>query len=80
MRKSNLIDMSGLSGDPSEDARLDRLLFRLERDIPASQDVITAVFEPGMHRGIGKKRPRRSFYLKNSDLMIRWVRSTFKLL
>ena len=79
MAKSNLIDMSGLSGDPSEDERLDRLLFRLEADIPASQDVITVVFEPGKHRGIGKKRPRRSFYLKNSDLMIRWAGSPFKL-
>jgi hypothetical protein len=37
------------------------------------------VFEPGKHRGIGKKRPRRSFYPENSDLMIRWVGSSFKL-
>ena len=27
---------AGLSGDPSEDERLDKLLFRLESDIPAS--------------------------------------------
>lgn len=30
MKESNLIDMFGLSGDPSCDERLDDLLFRLE--------------------------------------------------
>ena len=59
MAKSNLIDMSGLSGDPAEDERLDKLLFRLEWDIPASvpQNVITVVFEPGESRGHWEKAP-----------------------
>lgn len=34
MKTSNLIDMFGLSGDPSSDDQLDDLLFRLESDIP----------------------------------------------
>lgn len=34
MRKTKLIDMSGLSGDPSSDDQLDDLFFRLESEIP----------------------------------------------
>lgn len=33
MENSNLIDMFGLSGDPSSDDRLDDLLFRLESGV-----------------------------------------------
>ena len=69
MAKSNLIDMSGLSGDPAEDERLDKLLFRLEWDIPASapQNVITVVFEPGESRGHWERLPTGSFYPENSE-------------
>lgn len=34
MRETKLIDMSGLSGDPSNDDLLDDLLLRLESDTP----------------------------------------------
>lgn len=34
MKKSELIDMFGLSGDSSSNDQLDDLLFRLESDIP----------------------------------------------
>jgi hypothetical protein len=57
MRNSNLIDGLGLSGNPSDDDRLDALLFRLESDTPASQNVITVVFEPGELRGHWEKAP-----------------------
>jgi hypothetical protein len=57
MRNSNLIDVFGLSGNPSDDDRLDALLFRLESDTPASQNVITVVFEPGELRGHWEKAP-----------------------
>lgn len=69
MAKSNLIDMSGLSGDPAEDERLDKLLFRLEWDIPASapQNVIAVVFEPGESRGRWERLPTGSFYPENSE-------------
>ncbi len=55
MQKSNFIDMFGLSGDPSEDERLDKLLFRLESPAPAPHNVITVVFEPGELRGHWEK-------------------------
>jgi hypothetical protein len=55
MQKFNLIDMRGLSGDPLEDERLDRLFFRFESDTPAPQNVITVVFEPGESRGYWEK-------------------------
>jgi|SwirhisoilCB2_FD_contig_41_12312771_length_241_multi_6_in_0_out_0_1 hypothetical protein len=57
MRNSNLIDVFGLSGNPSDDDRLDALLFRLESDTPAPQNVITVVFEPGELRGHWEKAP-----------------------
>ena len=57
MRNSNLIDVFGLSGNPSDDDRLDALLFRLESDTPAPQNVITVVFEPGELRGYWEKGP-----------------------
>ena len=57
MQTSNLIDMRGLSGNPLEDERLDRLLFRFESDTPALQNVITVVFEPGELRGYWEKGP-----------------------
>ncbi len=34
MKTSNLVDMLGLSGDPSGDEQLDDLLLRLESDTP----------------------------------------------
>jgi hypothetical protein len=34
MKKSRLIDMFGLSGDPANNDQLDNLLFRLESDEP----------------------------------------------
>lgn len=34
MRETKLIDMSGLSGDPSNDDLLEDLLFRLESETP----------------------------------------------
>jgi hypothetical protein len=57
MRNSNLIDMFGLSGNPSDNDRLDALLFRLESDTPTPQNVITVVFEPGESRGHWEKAP-----------------------
>ena len=57
MAKSNLIDMRGLSGDPSEDELVDNLLFRLESPTPAPYNVITVVFEPGELRGYWEKGP-----------------------
>ena len=57
MRNSNLIDVFGLSGNPSDDDRLDALLFRLESDTSAPQNVITVVFEPGELRGHWEKAP-----------------------
>jgi len=59
-----------LSGDPAEDERLDKLLFRLEWDIPASvpQNVITVVFEPGESRGHWERLPTGSFCPENSEL------------
>lgn len=57
MKKSNLIDMFGLSGDPSSDDHLDALLFRLESDTPTPENVITVVFEPGELRGYWTKAP-----------------------
>jgi hypothetical protein len=51
MRKSKLIDMLGLSGNPSDEDRLDALLFRLEADTPAAQNALTILFEPDQLRG-----------------------------
>lgn len=34
MRNTKLVDMFGLSGDPSNDARLDDLLLRFESETP----------------------------------------------
>ena len=56
-QKSNLIDMFGLSGDASEDERLEKLFFRLESDTPAPHNVISVVFEPGKLRGFWEKGP-----------------------
>ena len=39
MKKSNLIDMFGLTGDPSSEDRLDDLLFRLESDAQNALEV-----------------------------------------
>ncbi|SEK34205.1 hypothetical protein [Nitrosovibrio tenuis] len=44
--KSNLIDMFGLSGDPTSDNELDALLLRLESDIRAPGNPITVLFAP----------------------------------
>jgi hypothetical protein len=55
MQKSNLVDMFGLSGDPSENERLDKLFFRFESLNPVSHNVISVVFEPGELRGYWEK-------------------------
>jgi hypothetical protein len=57
MRNSNLIDVFGLSGNPSDDNQVDALLSRLKSDTPASENVITVVFEPGELRGHWEKAP-----------------------
>jgi hypothetical protein len=67
MQKSNLIDMSGLSGDPSEDERLERLFFRLELPTPVSHNVISVVFEPGELRGYWEKASDGSSDPDNDD-------------
>jgi len=43
--------MLGLSGNPSDEDRLDALLFRLEADTPAAQNALTILFEPDQLRG-----------------------------
>lgn len=62
MRKTKLIDMSGLSGDPSSDDQLDELFFRLESEIPDaprknSKRIYLASYIPMQHlTGISMKR------------------------
>jgi hypothetical protein len=59
MRKSKLIDMLGLSGNPSDEDQLEALLFRLEAGVPAAQNAVTVMFEPDQLRGPWEITPGR---------------------
>src|SRR5574340_862031 len=68
VKESNLIDLFGLSGQASQDDQLDALLFRLESEMSAPEDVITTVvLERGESRGYRERRPRRPFSFYPND-------------
>jgi hypothetical protein len=47
MEKTRLLDLFGLSGDPSDNARLDDLFFRLESDASFAPDGISILIGEG---------------------------------
>lgn len=77
MKKTKLIDMFGLSGDPSNDDELDDLFFRLEREAPKALEENSATACQFSIAKAPHLKPKRLFPIPKGEkrLMgpIKWV-------
>jgi hypothetical protein len=60
VKKPQLLDLFGLSGDPTENARLDDLFLRLESDTSFAPEGISILIEEGGNHCSHEFLPHRS--------------------
>jgi hypothetical protein len=77
MKKTKLIDMFGLSGDPSDDDELDDLFFRLEHEAPKALKENSATACRFSIATVPHLKPKRLFPIPKSEKRsmgsIKWV-------